>query len=193
PQFLDIVDEEHVKHSNALHGYMKDGKAAYKTGPLARYNLNYDKLSARAKDAAKAVGLGAKVANPFKSIVVRAVEILQVCEDALAICKAYQEPAAPHVEVPVKAGVGFGCTEAPRGICFHRYEIEADGAVKTARIMPPTAQNQKIIESDLWKVVAANLHLPDEDLKWRCEQAIRNYDPCISCATHFLKLTIERE
>ncbi|MBI4969529.1 MAG: Ni/Fe hydrogenase subunit alpha [Rhodospirillales bacterium] len=192
-QFLDHFDEEHVKHSNALHGFMKEGKAPYKTGPLARYNLNYDKLSERARQAAKAVGLGAKVTNPFKSIVVRAVEILQVCEDALAICRSYQEPSEPYGAVPVKAGVGYGCTEAPRGICFHRYEIEADGSVKTARIMPPTAQNQKIIESDLWKVVAANLNLPDEDLKWRCEQAIRNYDPCISCATHFLKLTIERD
>jgi len=133
------------------------------------------------------------VRNPFQSIVVRAVELLQVCLDGLALAKNYEVPDRAFIEPVVKASVGHGCTEAPRGLCFHRYEIDDQGLVKTARIMPPTAQNQKIIESDLFKVVEANLALSDEDLKWRCEQAIRNYDPCISCATHFLKLTVERD
>jgi coenzyme F420-reducing hydrogenase alpha subunit len=193
PQFLDHFDEEHVKHSNALHGFQKPGKQPYNTGPLARYAINYDKLNPDVQAAAKAVGLDAVVRNPFKSIVVRAVELLQVCLDGLEIAKSYEEPKQPYIEPQVKAAVGHGCTEAPRGICFHRYEVDDAGLVKTARIMPPTAQNQKQIESDLFKVVEANLSLSDEDLKWRCEQAIRNYDPCISCATHFLKLTVERE
>ena len=64
--------------------------------------------------------------------------------------------------------------------------------ILTARIVPPTSQNQKIMEKDLRGVVERNLDLPDDKLKWRCEQAIRNYDPCISCATHSLKLTVER-
>jgi sulfhydrogenase subunit alpha len=192
-EFLQHFDEEHVKHSNALHGVMKNGKGPYKVGPLARYNINYDKLAPEAQRAAKEAGLGPRVVNPFQSIVVRAVELLQVCIDGLALAKAYVEPERPFVEYEVKAGTGAGITEAPRGICFHQYQVAADGTVEHARIMPPTAQNQKIIESDLWKVVETNLNLPDEDLKWRCEQAIRNYDPCISCATHFLKLTIDRE
>jgi sulfhydrogenase subunit alpha len=193
-QFLDHFDEEHVKHSNALHGYRKSGKPiSYKVGPLARYALNYDKLGPEAKAAAKAAGLGPVVRNPFQSIVVRSVELVQACADALKIVENYEEPSVPYVEAELKEAVGYGCTEAPRGICFHRYRIDATGAVQEARIMPPTAQNQKTIEWDLERLVEANLDLPDEKLKWVCEQAIRNYDPCISCATHFLNLTVERE
>jgi coenzyme F420-reducing hydrogenase alpha subunit len=190
--FLKHIDEEHVPWSNALHGVAKDG-GHHHVGPLARYNLNYDKLSPLARDTAKAVGLGPVVRNPFKSIVVRSVELVQVCQDALAIVENWEEPDRPFVEATVKAGEGHGCTEAPRGICYHRYRLAKDGAVEDARIIPPTAQNQKVIELDLWKVVQSNLHKSDEDIKWRCEQAIRNYDPCISCATHFLKLDIVRE
>ncbi len=193
PHFLDHFDEEHVKHSNALHGVMKNGQGPYKVGPLARYAINHDRLSPIAREAAAAAGLGPVVRNPFQSIVVRAVELVQACVDALALIDGYEAPDAPAVPVEPRAAVGHGCTEAPRGICYHRYEIADDGAVVSARIMPPTAQNQKIIESDLLKVVEANLALSDQALQWRCEQAIRNYDPCISCATHFLKLTVERD
>jgi coenzyme F420-reducing hydrogenase alpha subunit len=191
--FLDHFDEEHVEHSNALHGFMKEGKANYKVGPLARYALNHDKLSPLAAQAAAEAGLGAVVTNPFRSIVVRAVELVQACEDALRIVESYEEPDAPSVAVHPRAAIGHGATEAPRGLCYHRYELAEDGAILSARIIPPTAQNQKTIESDLLKVVEANLAMTDADLKWRCEQAIRNYDPCISCATHFLTLTVERE
>lgn len=190
-QFLDHVEEEHVPWSNALHGYAKD-KSHHHVGPLARYNLNYDKLSPTARAAAKAAGLGREVRNPFKSIVVRAVELVQVCEDALKLVAGYEEPDRPYVEKPTKASEGHGCTEAPRGICYHKYRLAKDGSVETARIIPPTAQNQKVIELDLAKVVEQNLAESDEAIKWRAEQAIRNYDPCISCATHFLKLDIDR-
>ena len=189
--FLDHVDEEHVPWSNALHGFARNG-SAHHVGPLARYNLNYDKLSATARAAATAAGLGAVVRNPFQSIVVRAVELVQACEDALALVRDYHEPDAPYVEADIRAGEGHGCTEAPRGLCYHRYRIDKSGAVLDARIVPPTAQNQKVIELDLAQVVQANLDRPDDVIKWRAEQAIRNYDPCISCATHFLKLDVDR-
>lgn len=189
--FLDHVEEEHVPWSNALHGYAKNG-SAHHVGPLARYNLNYDRLSDTARAAATAAGLGAVVRNPFQSIVVRAVELVQACEDALALVRGYEEPDVAFVETAIRAGEGHGCTEAPRGICYHRYRIDKGGAVLDARIVPPTAQNQKVMELDLAKVVQANLEEADETIKWRAEQAIRNYDPCISCATHFLKLEVER-
>lgn len=191
--FLDHFDEEHVAHSNALQGFMKDGRARYKVGPLARYAINHDKLSPTARDAAKGAGLGPVVTNPFQSIIVRAVEMAQACEDALALVENYVEPDAPSVAVEPRAAVGHGCTEAPRGICYHRYRLAEDGSILDAHIVPPTAQNLKTIENDLLKVVEGNLDLPNDQLQWRCEQAIRNYDPCISCATHFLKLTVERE
>ena len=94
--------------------------------------------------------------------------------------------------MPPRAGVGFGVTEAPRGSLWHRYEIGADGIIRSARIVPPTSQNQAAIEADLRAFVEDRLDLDDAELTHQCEQAIRNYDPCISCATHFLDLTVER-
>ncbi len=192
-EFETYFDEEHVEHSNALHGVLKGAHGpAYMVGPMARYALNYEQLTPLCKEMAKEVGLGPVERNPFKSLIVRAVETLYACQEALRLAQAYEEPNRSAVEITPRAGRGQGCTEAPRGICFHRYELDAEGRVLNARIVPPTAQNQKIMELDLWGVVQKNLNLPDEKLKWRCEQAIRNYDPCISCATHFLKLTIDR-
>lgn len=183
--------EEHVSHSNALHGVMTDG-SVYLTGPNARYNNNYKQLSPLAKQTAKECGLGKICNNLFQSILVRMIETVYACEEALRLVEAYEEPDESCVQIKVKAGVGAGCTEAPRGICLHRYELDGEGRIVTARIQAPTSQNQPQIERDLRGVVQSNLNLPDEDLKWRCEQTIRNYDPCISCATHFLNFSIER-
>ena len=184
--------EEHVSHSNALHGMMTDG-TVYLTGPNARYNNNYKQLSKLAKETAKDCGLGKTCNNLFQSIVVRMVETIYACEEALRLVEAYEEPDQSCIQVKPKAGVGAGCTEAPRGICLHRYELDAEGRIVKARIQAPTSQNQPQIERDLRGVVEKHMHLADEALKWRCEQTIRNYDPCISCATHFLDFTIERE
>jgi len=185
--------EEHVEHSNALHGVAKETGGAYLTGPIARFNNNFDQLSPKAKKLAKKAGLNGHCDNPFQSIVVRMIETVYAFEESLRLAKAYQPLKVPSIDITPRAGEGFGCTEAPRGICYHSYELDKKGLIRKARIMPPTSQNQKQIERDLWGVVEKNLDLSDDDLKWRCEQTIRNYDPCISCATHFLKLTIERE
>jgi coenzyme F420-reducing hydrogenase alpha subunit len=184
--------EDHVAHSNALQSRLIE-RGAYFAGPLARYNLNYDRLSPLAQDAARAAGLGPTCANPFQSIIVRSVETLYACDEALRIIDAYAPPDQPAVAVEPRAGWGFACTEAPRGILYHRYQIDEAGLIRDARIIPPTSQNQKTIEADLGRFVAAHLELPLDELTWRCEQAVRNYDPCISCATHFLQLTIDRE
>ena len=183
-------EESHVQHSNALHSTMKQ-KGAYFVGPLARFNLNFDRLSEIAQSAAKDVGFVPEIRNPFKGIVVRAIEVVYACEEALRIVESYEEPTAAAVEVVPRAGFGFGCTEAPRGILYHRYRIGDDGLIKDAKIVPPTAQNLGTIENDLRGFVAANIDMPKDWLTLRCEQAVRNYDPCISCATHFLKLDIE--
>jgi coenzyme F420-reducing hydrogenase alpha subunit len=184
--------EEHVPHSNGLHCVL-EARGAYHVGPLARYNLNHDRLSPLAREAAAAAGLGPECRNPFRSIVVRAVETVYACDEALRLIEGYEPPARPFADAPARAGVGHGCTEAPRGILYHRYRLDGDGLITEARIVPPTSQNQKTIENDLWHFVPRHLDLPLPQLTWRCEQAIRNYDPCISCATHFLRLTLERE
>lgn len=184
--------EEHVAHSNALHSVMK-GKGSYFVGPLARYNLNFKKLTPAAQEAARAAGLKETCRNPFKSIIVRAVETIYAVEEALRIIRHYEQPEAASVEVHPKSGTGYGCTEAPRGILYHRYKLDEKGFILDAKIIPPTSQNQKTIESDLRQYVTKHIDLPLDKLTWQCEQTVRNYDPCISCATHFLRLEIERE
>jgi coenzyme F420-reducing hydrogenase alpha subunit len=190
-EYDDVLIEEHVQHSTALHTYVK-GRGACQVGPLARYALNHDQLTPRAQEAARLAGLSQTCANPFKSIVVRSVEVVFAFEEALRLIDQYEEPDRPFVEVEPRAGTGYGCTEAPRGICYHRYTMDSGGSIQDAKIVSPTAVNQKSIEQDLWHFVAANLELADDKLQWECEQAIRNYDPCISCSTHFLKLTVDR-
>jgi coenzyme F420-reducing hydrogenase alpha subunit len=190
-EYEDHFQESHVERSNALHSLTTDG-IAYHVGPMARFNLNADFLTPQAAAAATRANLVPPVTNPFQSIVVRAVEIVLAFEEALRIIAEYDPPEPPAVEVTPTAGVGFGVSEAPRGLLFHRYEIDGEGLIEEAKIVPPTSQNQPTIEADLHDLIAANLSLSDEDLTWQCEQAIRNYDPCISCATHFLDLRLDR-
>jgi len=191
-EYEDHFVEEHVPHSNALHSVLKQ-RGAYFVGPMARYSLNFEKLSPLVQEAARAAGLGAVCRNPFQSIVVRSVEVLHACDEALRLIAEYEMPDQPAVAMEPRAATGYGCTEAPRGILYHRYQLDDQGTILDARIIPPTSQNQKTIENDLRQFVPKHLDLPHETLTWQCEQTIRNYDPCISCATHFLKLHIERE
>jgi coenzyme F420-reducing hydrogenase alpha subunit len=194
---IDVADyddhfvEEHIPWSNALHSRLRE-RGSYLCGPLARYALSADRLSDGARDAAASAGLTPAERNPFRSIVVRSVEMVFAAEEALRLIAAYEEPEAPAVAVEPRAGVGYGCTEAPRGILYHRYELDEEGTILDAKIVPPTSQNQRTIEEDLRGVVERSLQLPEDELTLLCEQTIRNYDPCISCATHFLKLEVER-
>jgi sulfhydrogenase subunit alpha len=192
-EFGALAVEEQVARSTALHARLA-GRDPYLTGPLARYALNSDMLPRVAAEAAEAAGLGPVVSNPFQSIVVRAVELVFACDEALALVEAYAPPDPPAGDVQPRPGmmtsVGTGVTEAPRGLLLQHYQIDADGTILEARIMPPTSQNQLTIESDLRRVVQDGLELGDEDLQWRCEQAVRNHDPCISCAAHFLDVKV---
>jgi len=189
--FADLVVEEHVARSTALLARL-EGRLEYLTGPLARYALNSAVLPEPARDAAARAGLGPTCANPFRSIVVRAVEVVFACHEALRLVERYEPPDPPGVPVPHGGGIGTGATEAPRGLLFHRYRVDDDGSIADARIVPPTSQNQLTIEADVRRAVEASLDLGDDALTWRSEQAVRNHDPCISCATHFLDVTVER-
>jgi coenzyme F420-reducing hydrogenase alpha subunit len=184
--------EEHMEHANALHS-VHNNYGNYFVGPLARFNLNYPQLTPLAKEMSKEVGLDNGCKNPFQSILVRSIETLYAFEEALRVVEQYEMPDKPFIEIEPKPASGYGCSEAPRGICYHRYRVDGQGIVMDAKIVPPTSQNQRTIEKDLRHFVEKNMDLPKDKLTWHCEQAIRNYDPCISCATHFLKLEIERE
>ncbi|MGE3179599.1 MAG: Ni/Fe hydrogenase subunit alpha [Vicinamibacterales bacterium] len=193
-EFHEHFAEEHLPHSTALHCRLK-ARGHYKVGPLARYALNRDRLSATARQAAADAGLGDVCRNPFKSIIVRAVEVVHAVDEALRIIhdrNARDCAGRAWVGVTPREGTGLAATEAPRGLLHHTYRLDASGRIEFAQIIPPTSQNQGTIEDDLRRFIAPRVSLPDDQLQWQCEQAVRNYDPCISCSTHFLKLTVER-
>ncbi|MEJ2105728.1 MAG: Ni/Fe hydrogenase subunit alpha [Acidiferrobacteraceae bacterium] len=196
---LDIaVDEyethfaEHQEpHSTALHSLLEG--EPYLVGPLARLNLNLDRLPHAVRTVLEETGIRFPSHNMYHSVVARAVEILLAVHEAIAILESYEETTTPAVEVHTKAGTGYGCTEAPRGILWHRYDLDSKGLVTAARIVPPTSQNQARIEEDLrLSLQAFGLDRDNDTLRQRGEMAIRNYDPCISCATHFLDLRVRR-
>lgn len=187
--------EEHVEHSNALHSRRAGSKTSYMVGPLARVNLNFDRLSPRAQAAARDIALTLPVRNPFMSLLARGLELVHAYEEALQLIASYVEPVPSRSPIPTPPQAGEGChaTEAPRGLLYHRYAVDAAGLIAAARIVPPTSQNLKRMEEDLWQYVPSVLGLPLDEATLRCEQLVRSYDPCISCATHFLKLDLERE
>lgn len=188
--FTEHVVEKQVRRSTALHATLDGGR--YLTGPLARYSLNSAALSPGAQQAAADAGLGAQCRNPFRSIVVRAVEVVYAIEEALRIIAEYRLPPRPFVDVPARAGVGHGVSEAPRGLLYHSYHVDGNGLVRVATIIPPTAQNQAAIEHEMAELIASNAAIDDVALTALCERSIRNHDPCISCAAHFLTLTLDR-
>ena len=192
-RFEEEFQEVQVPHSNALQSVRRGG-GSYLVGPLARYALNRDRLTPRAAAIAREIGLEPIVRNPYRSILVRSVEVVLALEESLRILQGYEPPARPFVEAPptVPPGSCAAATEAPRGLLYHRYRLASDGRIEEARIVAPTSQNQKRIEDDLRSLVGRSLTLDDARLTDACERAIRNHDPCISCATHFLRLTVER-
>jgi coenzyme F420-reducing hydrogenase alpha subunit len=195
PEFGERLHEYHLAHSTALHAVLDGDEHTgrrYQTGPLARWMNCADLVPDSIRAVADELGVGRVETNPFRSILVRGLETLWAVEEAQRIIGVYAPPVRPFLEVPATAGIGHGCTEAPRGALYHRYEVDADGTILDAVIVPPTSQNQDAIEADLRDFVASHLHLDDHALGHRCEQVIRNYDPCISCATHFLRFSIDR-
>ena len=202
-QYQDYFREFHAPHSTALHAhYYPQGNARqpeaegqpYLVGPLARVNLNLRQLPQAVQDNLANTGIGFPSRNMFHSALARAAELHYALLEAISQLENYQPSDSPYVTIHPKAGVGYGCTEAPRGILWHRYEMDEQGHVRSAIITPPTSQNQARIEEDLrLSLESLGLDQPDDVLRLHGEKVIRNYDPCISCATHFLKLKVDRE
>jgi len=184
--------EVQVPWSNALQSRAEDG-IPYLVGPAARLALSADRLHPLARAALEATGIPAEAlqTNIFRSIVARSVELLHALAEARDIVTDYRAPDQPLAPWQPRAGTAAWVTEAPRGLLFHRYRVDAKGHVREAQIVPPTSQNQAAIEHDLELFAPAVLDLPQEEATRRFEQLIRSYDPCISCATHFLQLRIE--
>jgi coenzyme F420-reducing hydrogenase alpha subunit len=190
-EFESYFEERQVAHSTALHCLL--GGKDYLVGPLARLNLNFDRLPPPVRESARATGIEWPSANVFHGIVARAIEIRYAVHEAIRLLEAYRDPQEPAAAVTPRAGMGVGCTEAPRGVLWHRYQLDAEGSVLRARIVPPTSQNQARIEADLRAALSPEVLVREDDaVRAYCETVIRNYDPCISCATHFLELHLQR-
>ena len=188
-EFEEHFHEEQVPYSTALHCTFQ-GKS-YLTGPLARLALNHDQLSPLTKEIFSETGIPLPFKQASMGIIARSVEVLYAFDEALRIIEEYEPPQTPSVSVSFKAGSGIAATEAPRGVLYHRYQVNEDGTIQLAKIVPPTSQNQRRIEDDLRNMLPALLHLNNKEVAAKCEEHIRSYDPCISCATHFLKFSKE--
>ena len=182
--------EEHVQRSNALHGHTIDGNT-YLVGPLARLNLNHEQLLPAARKAMKDAKIKLPLKNPYKSLIARAVELVQFFEEAILLVKEYEPVGPAHTELQLRSGEGAGATEAPRGLLYHRYKIDENGLIQFAKITPPTAQNLPRIEADLLAIAPKIVKMPEAEATLTAEHLVRSYDPCISCATHFLKLKVK--
>jgi sulfhydrogenase subunit alpha len=189
--YEDTVEELQVPHSNALHSRMRDTGTSYFLGPLARVNLNSRHLTPIAREVASAAGLSVPEFDPFFSMAARLTETTLALEEASRLIRDYEPPDPPAASVEPIAGRATWVTEAPRGTIYHRYDVAADGSIAAAKIIPPTSQNLRHMEDDLRTFLPAVLDHPEEQLTRECEMVIRNYDPCISCATHFLNLELE--
>ncbi|MGB0466221.1 MAG: Ni/Fe hydrogenase subunit alpha [Pontibacterium sp.] len=190
-QYERYFTESHAPHSTALWSHL-EGKP-YLVGPLARLNLNHAQLSGANARQFAPYAKRFPSANMFDSMLARGLEVCFALREAIVMLSAYREPDAPSVLVEPKAGTGCGWSEAPRGLLWHRYEVDAQGLITNAKIVPPTSQNQARIEEDLkHSLTCFGLQHSDDELRLHCEKVVRNYDPCISCATHFIKLTTVR-
>ena len=188
--FEDHYLERQVEHSNALHSYTSEGNP-YLVGPLARYNLNFNQLGAVAKSSAGSLGIEPPRHNPYKGLIARAVETVEAYDRAIQLVKSYQPAEPSRQTLSVRSGEGTAVTEAPRGLLYHRYCIDNQGLIEQAKIVPPTAQNLARMEADLWQLAPVVYKMAHEQATLTCEHLLRAYDPCISCATHFLKLTVD--
>jgi coenzyme F420-reducing hydrogenase alpha subunit len=181
--------EKHVRHSNALHSRTAGGQK-YLVGPLARLNLNFEQLGAKAKGAANEIDLKLPVCNPYKALLARAIETVEVFDRAIRLVGEYAPQGSSSAPLSLRAGRGAAASEAPRGLLYHRYDLDDKGLVQQAKIVPPTAQNLGRMEADLWELAPQLLKMPQADATLTAEHLLRSYDPCISCATHFLKLKV---
>ena len=192
PDYEQVSEEEHVAHSNALHSVFADTKEPYFLGPLARVSQNSQHLGPLARDAMARAGLALPTTDPFASMAARVVEVALAIEESLGLIRAYEAPDPPYADVSPRGGRATWATEAPRGTLYHRYDVDDDGVIVEAKIVPPTSQNLRHMERDLALFLPDKLDRPDDELTRLAEMVVRNYDPCISCATHFLRLDVER-
>ena len=194
-EFGTFLSETQPRESNALHALFR-GKPLM-VGPLARVNLNYERLRPRIRETLNKMGIRFPSRNPYLSIVARVAEVAQAVEDSIEALDEIQRlrtappPSAAGNAPPIHSiheGAGCAMVEAPRGTLYHSYSLDSDGKVTGARIVAPTTQNLPFIERTLRRLVERMVHSPDDQIAQSCSVMVRNFDPCISCATHLIKI-----
>ena len=190
-QFEEHLSTTQVPHSTALHTRLDD--RLYLVGPIARLNRNFRELPPAVRVLLDTLPTPVPTHNMFHSVVARAVEVLLAVSEAHRLLQDYEMPVASAVPFRAVAGTAIGATEAPRGLLWLRFEVDSRGVLRHARIVPPTSQNQGRCEEDLRASLERfGLGRSDAELARHAERVIRNYDPCISCAAHFLRLRVGR-
>ncbi len=183
-EFKEVFKEFQVGSSTAKKCRIY-GKDVYIVGAMSRFNNNYEKLSDEALRLSKKINLSPPVKNSFKSILVRIIEIVHSMEKALEIIKTYEKPEV-ETEFKTERSEGTGVSEAPRGVLWHKYSFDEYGIILSADIVPPTSQNQDIMEINTYNFIKSMTE--KEKILTFAERVVRNYDPCISCATHLISL-----
>lgn len=163
-------------------------------GALARMNLAKELLHPLTKESAKTALAIFPSTNIFHNNLAQAIEILHSVDDAMKILGANEFAPEPVTTKPPREAVGIGVIEAPRGTLYHKVELGDDGIIKRGEVVVPTGQNQVNMEEDIARLVEESLPTKSkEEIQFEIEKLIRAYDPCISCATHFLKVKWEEE
>jgi coenzyme F420-reducing hydrogenase alpha subunit len=181
-----------IPHSHAEGYRFSDTGEDYLVGALARLNLNRDILHPQTKGDAETALSAFPSNNVYHNNLAQAIEILQCVDDALDILRTLEVADEKSVRVPAKEGSGVGIIEAPRGLLYHMANVNEEGLIEDYDVIVPTAQNQINIENDLRDYFNENLDRDEETLRVNAESIIRAYDPCMSCATNFLKMDLIR-
>jgi len=181
-EYRDYISEDQVPYSTALHSHVND-RNSFMCGPLPRVNLNFNQLSPDAMEAANQMGIKFPNFNPFVSHLARAIELVHDIDESIDLINRLTFKDE-NKNIELNAGLGCAITEAPRGFLYHSYELDKNGIVRGADIVPPTAHNAKNIEKDLREFIPNLLDLSIDEIALKGEMLIRAYDPCISCSSH---------
>ena len=189
--YIGVTNEFCVPHSTAK--YTKNKRDSYMVGALSRFNLNHDQLLPRAKRAAEELGLNSPCHNPFMITVAQIVETIHVLEDSISLIDQILARGLEEEDsrIKVRAGRGIGAVEAPRGTLFHDYTYDDKGMLTEANCIIPTNQNHNNIQKDMEALVPLILSRPQDEIAHTLEMLVRAYDPCISCSTHVLNVSIK--
>ena len=183
---LSHVKEFAVPYSAAKHALF-NGKS-FKVGSQSRMNLNQNELHGSAKKAMSDLKIKFPSHKAYYNNLAQAIELLHCIESSIDIISGIKIRKESMAEIKPREASGLGVTEAPRGTLYHQYSFDANGYIKGANLVIPTLQNNHNIEEDIKALIPEIIGLPQEKAELEIEKLVRSYDPCISCATHFLKV-----